>query len=84
MTGSSCRAIKLALQRHVEEFEQCDDCVAVLDILRANNIINEWNYQQINTQKTPIERNRYIDMYHHQGSCVIVITQYEYNIFVIA
>ena len=67
MTYSSCTAIKLTLQRHVEEFEKCDDCVPVLGLLRANNIINEWNYQQINAQKTPIERNRYIvtDSYIH-------------------
>lgn len=55
---SNIVAIKLTLQRHVEEFEQCNDCIPVLSLLRANNIISEWNYQQITAQKTPIERNR--------------------------
>ena len=57
-SSSDCIAIKLALQRHVEEFELCDDCIPAIGLLRANNVISEWNYQQINAQKTPIERNR--------------------------
>ena len=57
---SNCGAIKLTLQRHVEIFEECDDCMSVLSLLRANNIISEWNYQQITAQRTPTERNRYL------------------------
>ena len=53
-------AVTLALQRHAEEFERCEDCTPVLDLLRANNVISEWSYQQISTLKTPIERNRYV------------------------
>ena len=62
MAGNDYIAVTLALQRHVEEFERCEDCMPVqsLDLLRANNIITEWSHQQISTLKTPIERNRYV------------------------
>ena len=50
--------IKLVLRRHVAIFERCADCTSLVGILRANNMIDEYKYQYITTQRTSIERNR--------------------------
>ena len=51
--------IKLVLRRHVAIFERCADCTPLLGLLRANKMIDEYKYQHISAQRTPIERNRY-------------------------
>ena len=50
----------LVLRRHVELFVQCPDCTPLLGILRANNVINEVEYQRISAKQTAIEKNGYV------------------------
>ena len=47
----------LVLRRHAEIFVRCSDCTPVLGVLRANNIINEVEYQRIKAKQTSIEKN---------------------------
>ena len=47
----------LALRRHAELFASCSDCTPILGVLRANNVINEVEYQRIKAKQTSIEKN---------------------------
>ena len=59
MASDDISVIKLVLRRHVAIFERCADCAPLLGLLRANKMIDEYKYQYISAQRTPIERNRY-------------------------
>ena len=59
MASEDISVIKLVLRRHVAIFERCADCTPLLGLLRANKMIDEYKYQHISAQRTPIERNRY-------------------------
>ena len=50
----------LVLRRHAEIFVRCSDCTPLLGVLRANNIINEVEYQRIKAKQTSLERNGYV------------------------
>ena len=50
----------LVLRRHAEIFIQCPDCTPLLGVLRANNVINEVEYQRINAKPIVIEKNGYV------------------------
>ena len=65
--------IQLVLRRHVAIFERCADCTPLIGILRANNMINEYKYQYIIVQKTPIERNRCV-IYEQIASYILMPT----------
>ena len=47
----------LVLRRHTELFVTCLDCTPILGVLRANDIINEVEYQRIKAKQTSIEKN---------------------------
>ena len=47
----------LVLRKHAETFVQCSDCTPILGVLRANNVINEVEYQRIKAKQTSIEKN---------------------------
>ena len=50
----------LVLRRHAGVFEQCPDCTPLLGVLRANDVINEVEYQRINAKQTTVEKNGYV------------------------
>ena len=50
----------LVLRRHAELFVQCPDCTPLLGVLRANNVINEVEYQRISAKQTTVEKNGYV------------------------
>ena len=50
----------LVLRRHAKLFVQCPDCTPLLGVLRANDVINEMEYQRISAKQTTIEKNGYV------------------------
>ena len=55
------------LRKHAEIFVRCSDCTPVLGVLRANNIINEVEYQRVKAKQTSIEKN---------GCVIVTIAKY--------
>ena len=54
----SNKEAELVLRRHYEKFEKCGDCTVILGSLRARNMITQWEQQQLQAERTAIERNR--------------------------
>ena len=49
---------ELVLRRHYDIFESLKDCGAILGKLYSRNMISQWEQQQLQAERTPMERNR--------------------------
>jgi len=41
-------------------FENRGDCAEILGKLRSRNMLSQWEQQQLQAERTAIERNRYV------------------------
>ena len=50
----------LTLEKHFELFEKSADCNVILGVLRMEGVISRLEMQQLQAEKTQIERNRFV------------------------
>ena len=50
----------LTLEKHFELFEKSADCNVILGVLRIEGVISRLEMQQLQAERTQIERNRFV------------------------
>lgn len=57
------RSVVLTLEKHFELFEKSMDCNEILGTLRMEGVISRLEMQQLQAERTQIERNRFVLMF---------------------